>query len=64
MSRLAAMWAEREFKRREMRRLRLMVGDLRKAQAEMRPIQEEAEKRRKAGLRQDGEAGFVMVAKQ
>jgi hypothetical protein len=43
--------------------LRRIMADLREAQADLDPIRAEANARRKANMRQDGETGFVMVMK-
>jgi flagellar biosynthesis chaperone FliJ len=63
MNPLAEMWLRQEQKRREKIELRKMAEEIREAQMNLRPLLEEANARRKAGMRQDGETGFVMVAK-
>ena len=58
---LALAWAERELERLERLELRRLAEGVSRQQAELAPLREIAEARRKAAMRQDGPTGFVMV---
>lgn len=60
---LVAAYLRRQKELHDRAELRRIMADLREAQADLDPIRAEANARRKANMRQDGETGFVMVMK-
>lgn len=63
MNPLALAWAERELARLRRIELRRLAVEIRQQQADLAPLRERAEARRKDAMRQDGPTGFVMVMK-
>lgn len=60
---LALLWARKRMADLQHPALRRLAAEIRQQQIELAPLRERAEARRKANMRQDGPAGFVMVMK-
>lgn len=61
MNPLAKMWAENRLKQLEKKELSILAQDVRRLNAEARPMFERLAKARAERMRQAGQHGFVMV---